>query len=102
MSKRIEDSVVLEMNRLHIEEGMSIGDLNIMFGYPKESTGITNLFSRRGLKRNINYRKGSVHYPRYFKCIDTEAKAYLLGYIIADGCIYKGSLQITSIDYHFI
>jgi len=31
----------------------------------------------------------------YFKVIDTEDKAYLLGFIMADGCIYKNTLIIN-------
>lgn len=27
------------------------------------------------------------HVSDYFKCINSETKAYILGYIVADGCI---------------
>lgn len=34
----------------------------------------------------------------YFNKIDTEDKAYLLGYLLADGYITKNRLSVSSID----
>ena len=39
----------------------------------------------------INYTKDE----KYFEQIDSEAKAYMLGFIAADGCVHKGVLKIT-------
>lgn len=48
----------------------------------------------------IDCYKSSLHTGDFgfFHNIDTEHKAYWLGYIMADGCIYKNRLAITSKD----
>lgn len=45
-----------------------------------------------GIERNANKgnRKHSFN-DDYFEVIDTEEKAYWLGFIMADGCVYKGT-----------
>lgn len=44
---------------------------------------IQNVGTQGARKNNFNHD--------YFKEIDTEEKAYWLGFIMADGCVYKGS-----------
>lgn len=39
---------------------------------------------------NKNHKKRNID-DTYFEIIDTENKAYWLGFLMADGCIYKGS-----------
>lgn len=50
--------------------------------------------------RNIPQR-GTQHFCnfRYFENIDTEDKAYFLGFIYADGNLYRNSMKITIRDY---
>jgi hypothetical protein len=55
------------------------------------------------LKRNnISYRHDKSNDNRkytvledYFKNIDTQEKAYILGYMYADGCVHKNKLKLT-------
>lgn len=44
---------------------------------------IKTLEAQGARKNNLNHE--------YFKTIDTEGKAYWLGFLMADGCVYKGS-----------
>ena len=62
------------------------------YGLSKDK--VTNELNRRGLMRakpNNSYNKS------YFKVIDTEAKAYWLGFIYADGCVKSGGLDVLEI-----
>lgn len=58
---------------------------------------INAFFRRHGIQQR--YRTFSFN-DNYFDEIDSEDKAYFLGFIIADGCIYKNRLKISikSID----
>jgi len=69
---------------------------------PKESQ-VSNVHkipsdARRG-KSQPKVRK---HYfnEHYFSCIDTEDKAYFLGLLIADGCVYKTTVCLSLTDEH--
>jgi hypothetical protein len=49
-------------------------------------------------KHNINSRGNKQGYPRneyYFNKIDTEEKAYWLGFLYADGCVHSGNNEIS-------
>lgn len=51
---------------------------------------ILNSFKRFGLvTRRFSRKKNTIIYDNFFDKIDTEIKAYLLGFIAADGNIYK-------------
>lgn len=53
--------------------------------YPKEINNLKN--------QNIRYRK-HIFDENFFELINTEKKAYWLGFIYADGCLYNNSLRI--------
>ena len=53
--------------------------------YPEEINNLKN--------QNIRYRK-HIFNENFFELIDTEKKAYWLGFIYADGCLYSNSLRI--------
>lgn len=57
---------------------------------------IYNFFKKYNLehKPRIYQRKYSLN-EDYFKCINTEQKAYILGFIAADGCVQQYTLDIT-------
>ncbi len=61
--------------------------------YNKNYKTIMSLMNDYGIKRITGSQGARKHYYNddYFKVIDTENKAYWLGFLMADGCIYKGS-----------
>ena len=60
--------------------------------YKVSTTSIQVYLKRRGEKmRNTTYFSDF----HFFDKIDTEAKAYILGFIYADGCLRRNSLSIT-------
>lgn len=53
---------------------------------------IIRLMDNYGIKRDINLgNKKHFFNENYFENIDTEHKAYWLGFIMADGCVYVGT-----------
>lgn len=106
MSKKLADlEVALEWQRLHLEEGLSLGDIgrSINPNYKNPEQTIKRTLKRFNLEYISGYRKGkSTLDINFFKDINSELKAYLLGYIFADGCIYRNSLQISSIDLEIL
>ena len=60
--------------------------------YGVSSQTVTRAMDIYGIERNGNKgnRKHNFN-DRYFEVIDTEEKAYWLGFIMADGCVYKGT-----------
>ena len=61
--------------------------------YNKNYKTIISLMDYYNIKRTVGSQGARKHYydEDYFEIIDTEDKAYWLGFIMADGCIYKGS-----------
>lgn len=74
-------------NRIAKETGYSVTSVN---RYIRKY----NLQDKRNV--HLNNRKDNLNFD-YFKKIDTEEKAYILGFIVADGCIYhhKTSYDLT-------
>ena len=90
---------------LHLNEGLSLGMIGktVNENYVNPEQIVRRTFQKYGLFYNKCYRKGkSSTDVNFFKVIDNELKAYLLGYIFADGCVYKNSLQIASIDLELL
>ena len=56
--------------------------------------------------RDFSHLRGKVKHENFFKTINTEAKAYLLGFIFADGCVQKSGnsyrFSLGSIDFILI
>ena len=61
--------------------------------YNKNPKTILSLMDFYCLKRDVGSQGSRKHYfnENYFEIIDDEHKAYWLGFIMADGCVYKGS-----------
>lgn len=73
-----------------IENGMSSTQAAIKYNMTRE-----NVNARLRI-RNIE-RRGTTYIANfhYFDNIDTEDKAYFLGFIYADGCVYRNTLRIS-------
>lgn len=53
---------------------------------------ISRLFDHYSIKRNKNIGNKKHNFNEdYFENIDNEEKAYWLGFLMADGCVYKGT-----------
>lgn len=74
------------------KKGKTLSALGREFGVSYST--IRNLLKRKGIKT-----KGNKHnFPRdefYFSNIDSEEKAYWLGFLYADGCVHSNSNEIS-------
>lgn len=83
-----------KIERLYLE-GKIAKEISSILGF-KYSQPVYNYFKKRGWERNG--KSGKVTYKvdiDFFKCINTEEKAYILGFICADGHISEDRLVIT-------
>lgn len=74
--------------------GMSMSDISKIL-FVSEST-VKRILLKNNIK--IKTRTELIEYDRNYSCfetIDTEEKAYWLGFIFADGCVFKNRLQIV-------
>lgn len=60
--------------------------------YGMSQPNFNALLRRRGIEARHTQYTADFH---YFDKIDTEAKAYFLGFIYADGCLYRNTLKIS-------
>ena len=84
---------MIQKNELkqYIDKGLSFKDIaielkvsaNTISRYAKKYELKSKIGSQGARTNNLNHN--------FFKIIDSEEKAYWLGFIAADGCVYKGS-----------
>lgn len=75
--------------------GASTTQAAARFGY--SAAACRNALLRAGIKpkgRSESHRKYNFD-THFFRSIDTEAKAYWLGFVTADGCVTRNSLQVN-------
>lgn len=77
-------------------QGTSINQIGKLFGGLHYNT-IKKILQERGIRLRT---RSESHYSDgrnvdIFKIIDSEEKAYWLGFLSADGCVYKGSIKIN-------
>lgn len=77
------------------KKGLCATEISKKLGF-KYVQPVFNYFKKRGWKsvRTIYSRKYSLK-NNFFNCIDTEEKAYILGFICADGHVENNRLKIT-------
>lgn len=83
-----------EITKLY-QEGKTAKEISSLLGF-KYHQPVYNYFKKMGWERTG--RTGKRVYKvdeNFFKCINTEEKAYILGFICADGHIEKDRLDIT-------
>lgn len=77
------------------QEGKTAKEISSLLGL-KYHQPVYNYFRKRGWERNGKGGKRIYNVnENFFKCINTEEKAYILGFICADGHIEKDRLVIT-------
>lgn len=88
MSKRISIDKKCEIINYYKKKPMTINELSFHFGISNPT--IIKILNEFKIKR---YSKVNLYSPNlienYFDSIDTEKKAYFLGLIITDGCVYN-------------
>lgn len=83
-----------EIEKLY-SEGRTAKEISSLLGL-KYHQPVYNYFKKKGWERNG--KSGKITYKvdnDFFKCINTEEKAYILGFICADGHISEDRLVIT-------
>lgn len=79
------------------EYGMTCQEIENLNLYPLKSGGILEIIKKYGKVRNKGHRNPINH--SFFSSIDTERKAYWLGFILADGSIsYRSHSKILSFE----
>lgn len=77
------------------QEGKTAKEISSLLGL-KYHQPVYNYFRKKGWERNGKSGKRIYNVnENFFKCINTEEKAYILGFICADGHIEKDRLVIT-------
>ena len=83
-----------EITKLY-QENKTAKEISSLLGF-KYSQPVYNYFKKMGWKRTGKAGKRIYKVDEnFFKCINTEEKAYILGFICADGHIEKDRLDIT-------
>ena len=83
-----------EITKLY-HEGKTAKEISSLLGF-KYHQPVYNYFKKMGWKRTGKTGKRVYKVDEnFFKCINTEEKAYILGFICADGHIEKDRLNIT-------
>ena len=83
-----------EITRLY-QEGKTAKEISSLLGF-KYHQPVYNYFKKMGWERTGKTGKRVYKVDEnFFKCINTEEKAYILGFICADGHIERGRLNIT-------
>ena len=92
------DQHIIEIIKRYLA-GEKVSDLKHKFNMSQAN--INSLLRRRGITKRYNHFDGDFN---YFSNIDTSTKAYFLGFIYADGCVYRNSLRISikSIDHELL
>lgn len=84
---------------MYFIQGMSTEEIGAIYGFNKSTIGYAiKRFGLRLRQVGSNDRPNAIHTlnPTYFDKIDTEEKAYVLGFILADGHISKrNALMVT-------
>lgn len=93
--KKISEEDKKEMVRLYVDCGHPSTKISKMFScsYPS----CLNAVKKAGLKprdRSHAAQRYKVN-EKFFNKIDTEEKAYIVGFIVADGCLINGALNIV-------
>lgn len=74
-----------------------VGSINIARKYNCSPANISKLLQRNGVNSNLHKNKYSCNY-HFFDKIDSEKKAYIFGFILADGSNNRKRLQIQICD----
>ncbi len=86
------DAQIDEINRLY-QEGISLTKIGQQLGIHRKA--LTRLFKKNQVesRKGFSYARKYNLEEHYFDIIDTEDKAYMLGFIYADGNNFLNSIE---------
>ncbi len=94
MIKRMTNEEKSDIIQEYLETGISCLELGKKFGYHRDS--IYDMLRKNNIDTTISRHKIYDINQHYFDVIDTEEKAYILGFLYADGCNSdRGSISIS-------
>lgn len=91
INQKISIKDLPKMQKLH-NNGKSFREIAEIYNVSKSAVYV--LFKKHNARVNKHNNKISKN-KDYFKKIDSHTKAYILGFIAADGCLYKNSLTFV-------
>ena len=77
------------------QEGLPTVAIGKLYGFGRKV--VARWLKSKGIKMRKNGRGGGLK-EDYFEIIDTEEKAYFIGFLLADGCIYSPKNQSLSLN----
>lgn len=95
-------SLTKELFENYIKDGLTVTKIGKLFNVSTASV------SQKAKKLGITFPKKETFDINIFDTIDTEEKAYWLGFLYADGCVYNSphhyilSLSLKSSDYNHV
>lgn len=94
-TRNFTDSEEVEIAKLYTIGGFGIKEIKRAYGY-KHHISFSNALKRQGVTIRSNHENNRLYSVNhnFFDVIDTEEKAYFLGWIYADGCVYNRTLSI--------
>jgi transposase len=93
--RNFTDEEEAEIAKLYTVGGFSIKAIMRAYGY-KHHISFSHALKRQGVKQRSKAERNRLYKlnPHVFDTIDNEHKAYWLGFIYADGCVHRRSLQV--------
>lgn len=82
-----------EMLKNYLQEGLTNREIAKLTGKGKSTVGYW--VSKHNLNEYLKYKKPEYSDLDYFNKIDTKEKAYILGFILGDGCLNNDSLEVA-------
>lgn len=95
--RKLKDLDSKEISEIINKRLTGVFEKDILLSHNISQRQYYNLLKQNGINRGNRVKKYNFN-EDYFEVIDSEDKAYFLGFIVADGCISDGSNNITIIQ----
>lgn len=88
MTKENENTLLEEY-----KNGKTLKEIAIKYGVSPDT--ISKLLDENNIPKRSSYRTTYSLNENYFDVIDTQEKAYILGFLAADGCVHKNTITLS-------